>query len=97
VKEPTSTRCDWPCHPHSFAVVIFVEPHIMLTELVATSTAASVWLHGVLALSTETEGDEGSDNGDGGTTSNASIGEINLEFCQHTLNRTMCCGWRITR
>jgi len=50
-----------------------------------------------LALSTETEGDEGSDNGDGGTTSHLSMGKIDLEFHQHTLNQTVHCGWSISR
>ncbi len=97
MKKPTSTRCDWPCRPHSFDTAKFIEPRGRSTELVATSTATSAWLHGTLALSIETESDKGSDNGDGGTTSHLSMGKIDLEFHQHTLNQTVHHGWSISR
>jgi len=57
-----------------------------LAGLKATSTAASIWLRGMLALSTERENDEGSGNG------NASVRKIDLDFCRHTWIRTCAVG-----
>ena len=62
MKGPTSTQHGWPCCSG-------------LTEFIATSTVATVWLRGMLVLSSEREFDEGSSNGD------ASVGRVNLEFC----------------
>ena len=45
-----------------------------LAGLIATSIAASVWLRGMLALSTERENNEGSGNGD------ASVRKIDFFF-----------------
>jgi len=49
----------------------FKDSHIGSAECVATSTATSVWLRGMLLLSAERESDEGFalfGNGNGGTT-----------------------------
>jgi len=70
-----TTWCSWPCCPHSFAMATSVELHTGLAGLIAMSTAASVWLRGTLALSTERENNEGSGNGD------ASVRKIDLDFC----------------
>ena len=61
MKGPT-TRRSWPCCPGS-------------SELVATSTVASVWPCGTPAVCSERGWDEGSGNGD------VSVGKVDLEFC----------------